>query len=161
MFLPLPPKTSISTGAQLPCLLCMKTKLVSSMDDLAPLATGLGDGGTPKLGQELLHNVGLMVGLAETEIQVTNQPPEEPTKLSFRNLCKKNSSGYDYICLFTWNVCLFICLFICLLICLFFSFSPFIFLFFPFIPFFPFFICIPSFPFRVYMCYVVPVVPSV
>lgn len=49
----------------------LKTKLVSSMDDLAPLAPGVsGDGGEPKLGQELLHNVGLMVGLAETEIQV-------------------------------------------------------------------------------------------
>lgn len=43
---------------------------MSTMDDLAPLATGLEDGETPKLGQELLHNVGLMVGLAETEIQV-------------------------------------------------------------------------------------------
>lgn len=40
------------------------------MEDLAPLATGLEDGEKPKLGQELLHNVGLMVGLAETEIQV-------------------------------------------------------------------------------------------
>lgn len=43
---------------------------MSSMDDLAPLATGVEDGGSPKLGQELLHNVGLMVGLAETDIQV-------------------------------------------------------------------------------------------
>lgn len=48
----------------------LQTKLVSTMDDLAPLATGVEDGSTPKLGQELLHNVGLMVGLAETEIQV-------------------------------------------------------------------------------------------
>lgn len=48
-----------------------QTKLVSSMDDLAPLAPAAGgDGGAPKLGQELLHNVGLMVGLAETELQV-------------------------------------------------------------------------------------------
>ena len=52
-------------------VLTLQTKLVSSMDDLAPLAPGAGgDGGRPKLGQELLHNVGLMVGLAETEIQV-------------------------------------------------------------------------------------------
>ena len=48
-----------------------KAKLVSSMDDLAPLAVGVGDGASPKLGQELLHNVGLMVGLAETEIQAS------------------------------------------------------------------------------------------
>lgn len=48
-----------------------KAKLVSSMDDLAPLAVGVGDGTSPKLGQELLHNVGLMVGLAETEIQAS------------------------------------------------------------------------------------------
>ena len=44
---------------------------MSSMDDLAPMATGAGDGTSPKLGQELLHNVGLMVGLAETEIQAS------------------------------------------------------------------------------------------
>ncbi|CAM9593985.1 unnamed protein product, partial [Laminaria digitata] len=48
-----------------------QAKLVSSMDDLAPLAVGVGDGTSPKLGQELLHNVGLMVGLAETEIQAS------------------------------------------------------------------------------------------
>ena len=51
----------------------MKAKLVSSMDDLAPLAEGAGDGTPPKLGQELLHNVGLMVGLAETEIQASTR----------------------------------------------------------------------------------------
>lgn len=51
----------------------MQAKLVSSMEDLAPLATGLEDGEKPKLGQELLHNVGLMVGLAETEIQVSGR----------------------------------------------------------------------------------------
>ncbi|CAN0438338.1 unnamed protein product, partial [Ectocarpus fasciculatus] len=51
-----------------------QTKLVSTMDDLAPLASGTGgDGGAPKLGQELLHNVGLMVGLAETEIQTLHR----------------------------------------------------------------------------------------
>eukprot|EP00904_Undaria_pinnatifida_P011496 jgi/Undpi1/7477/HiC_scaffold_22.g09950.m1 len=49
-----------------------QAKLVSSMDDLAPMATGAGDGTSPKLGQELLHNVGLMVGLAETEIQASD-----------------------------------------------------------------------------------------
>lgn len=54
-----------------------QAKLVSSMDDLAPLATGLAEGETPKLGQELLHNVGLMVGLAETEIQVSGVSSSE------------------------------------------------------------------------------------
>lgn len=48
----------------------MQAKLVTTMEDLAPLATGLAEGEQPKLGQELLHNVGLMVGLAETELQV-------------------------------------------------------------------------------------------
>ena len=48
-----------------------QAKLVSTMDDLAPLATGIEDGEAPRLGQELLHNVGLIVGLAETDIQAS------------------------------------------------------------------------------------------
>lgn len=40
------------------------------MDDLAPLATGLAEGEKPKLGQEILHNVGLIIGVTENEIQV-------------------------------------------------------------------------------------------
>lgn len=63
---------------------------MSSMDDLAPLATGVEDGGTPRLGQELLHNVGLMVGLAEAEIQAR------------RNVCFRVTCIYlEYIILYT------------------------------------------------------------
>lgn len=47
-----------------------QTKLVYGMDDLAPMPSGASeDGGIPKLGQELLHNVGLLAGLPETEVQ--------------------------------------------------------------------------------------------
>eukprot|EP00752_Nemacystus_decipiens_P009688 g8655.t2 len=47
-----------------------QTKLVRSLDDLAPLSRGAsGNGGTLKLGQELLHNVGLLARMPETELQ--------------------------------------------------------------------------------------------
>lgn len=72
----------------------LQTKLVSSMDDLAPLAPGAGgDGGRPKLGQELLHNVGLMVGLAETEIQV------RPCLFSYTKYLL-----FDFVCFFFFSL---------------------------------------------------------
>lgn len=76
------------------------------MDDLAPLATGVGDGDSPKLGQELLHNVGLMVGLAETEIQVRKkQIPEGLTKTFAFNIygnVPENVPDTLFVCLFVF-----------------------------------------------------------